>query len=396
MYNLILHYSQIANIIHWLPNAQIGEVGPPQASAHADAAEADEFASLFDAPVGAVTEDSQMAQVEDLDETAFLPLSQKVSLSPLHEESVAASASELLYSELSDRTNQLKLAQKEVQEYKLKCRALMSSLSETKKRVRVEAAAMTPDPDQEDDAAPKKRPSPSNEESASKQPPPAVAGDNSDDEVPPPEPPPLEPVSTEKVRPFQRLGSILCGYKDDQVTPGSEDLPFDLCAELCKEEAEEVAAWDSTTCESMHDAVMSALRLVYPHKKEIWFSKPFLVDPRGAATYWSRVLMRRHEIWSAAAKKAAALRKESLTQKIRRKIRERSVMRSKALSKAALLPKGDPFKTPVRRQHSGLSSDSDDENHKVIDLSQSPASASSSSSSTGASKAPPKAAPHPK
>lgn len=336
-----------------------------------------------------------MAQVEDLDEDSFLPLSQKVSLSPLNDESVAACASELLYSELSERTNQLKLAQKEIREYKLKCRALTSSLSESKKRYRIEAANQATDPELEADAAPKKRPSPSSDGSNDK-PPPARPQSDSDDEVPPPEPPPLEPVKSEKVRPFQRLGSVLCGYKDDQVVPGTGELPFDLCAELCKEEAEEVAAWDNSTCLSMHDAIMSALKLVYPHKKNEWFSRPFLVNPRGAAKYWSRVLMRRFEIWSAAAKKAAALRKESLTQKIRRKIRERSMSRSKALSKAALLPKRDPFKTPVRKKHTGLSSDSEEDDPKIIDLSQLPAAASSSAASASKASATPKAAPHPK
>ena len=133
---------------------------PPQA---AEPDNRDEFASLFDAPEGPVPEDSQMAQVEDLDAESFFPLSQKFSLSPLQEESVAASASELLFSELNEKTNQLKLAQKEVQEYKLKCQALKSSLSEAKKRNRADDAGPVPNPGIEADEAPKKRPSPSNE-----------------------------------------------------------------------------------------------------------------------------------------------------------------------------------------------------------------------------------------
>ena len=67
----------------------------------------------------------------------------------------------------------------------------------------------------------------------------------------------------------------------------------------------------------------------------------------------------------------------------------------KSLSKGALLSTLDPYKTPVRKHHTGLSSDSDDERPQVIDLSQSPA-ASSSAAAASASASPPKAAPHPK
>ena len=371
---------------------QVAFAANPQASvAEGD----DEFAAIFDSPVGLHAEQSQLPMVEDLDEDSFVPLGQKLSLSPLHNESVAASASELLYSELTEKTRLLELAKQEAQEFKSKCLALKSSLSAVKKRQRQDAQPVTPEPAVDPDAAPKKKPSPSNDEPKAGLAPAELPANESDDEVPPPEPPALQPVAKECVRPFQLLGSILCGYKDDKVVPGSEELPFDLCAELCKEEASEVSAWDPATCKRMHEAVLSALRLVYPHKKDAWFSRPFLVSPSGAAKYWSRVLMRRCEIWTAAAKKVAALHRESLEQRIRRKINERRMARMKSLSKGALAITPDPYKTPVRKQHPGLSSDSDDDHQPVIDLSQSPA-ASSSGSSASASVSPPKAAPHPK
>ena len=364
----------------------------PQASA---VNECDEFAAIFDMPVDLDVDESQLPPVVDLDEDSFIPLSQKLSLSPLHNESVAASASELLYSELTEKTQLLKLAQKETQVYKAKCQALLTSLAASKKRQRPNDPVSTPEASADPDEAPKKKPSPSNEEPIKGARPSEVNENDSDDEVLPPEPPALQPLEKERARPFQLLGSILCGYKDDKIVPGSEELPFDLCAELCKEEANEVSAWDSSTCQRMHEAILSALKLVYPHKKDQWFKRPFLVSPTGAAKYWARVLMRRFEIWSAAARKSAALHRESLEQKIRRKISERRAARMKSLSKSALAQSLDPYKTPVRNKHTGLSSDSDDENQNVIDLSQSPA-ASSSSSAASASAPTPKAAPHPK
>ena len=222
-----------------------------------------EFAAIFDSPLGPNLAQPQLPMVDDFDEDSFVPLSQKISLSPLHDESVAASASELLYADLTEKTRLLELAQKEANEYKMKCNALKSSLSAAKKRQRPQPPPATPVPAVDPDAAPKKRPSPSSDEPKAH-----VANDKppaheSDDEVPPPEPPALQPVAKERVRPFQLLGSILCGYKDEKVTPGSEELPFDLCAELCKEEASEVSAWDLPTCKRMHKAILSALKLVY-------------------------------------------------------------------------------------------------------------------------------------
>ena len=337
-------------------------------------------------------------EVEDLDENLF-PLSQKVSPSPLREESVAASASELLFSELTEKTKLLELARKETQELKLKYRALMSASSASKKRQREcvppQASAAVDEPDE----APKKKPSPDMAKAPPKPKVPEQSLSDSDDEVPPPEPPPLpsrRPVAAaEKTRLFEQLSSVLCAYKDDRIKPGSQELPFDICAELCREEAESVAAWDSSTRRRLHRAVISALRLVYPHKKDSWFKSPFLVSPSGAATYWSKVLTRRADIWKTAAAKAKSLHRESLQQRIRRKINERRQSRIKSLSKSAAAAASNPFKTPVKVSRSTLSSDSDGESNKVIDLSQSPAEPSDKPDAASAAGASPKMAPAP-
>ena len=48
--------------------------------------------------------------------------------------------------------------------------------------------------------------------------------------------------------------------------------------------------------------VVSALRVTYPHKKEIWFEQPFLKSAKAAAKYWSQVLKTRATIWERKAK----------------------------------------------------------------------------------------------
>ena len=337
-------------------------------------------------------------EVEDLDEN-FLPFSQKDDLPPPIEESVAASASELLFSELTEKTKQLELAKKEALEYKLKYDALMSASSSSKKRQRSavppQAAAAAIEPDE----APKKKPSPDVPKAPPKHEVPKQSLSDSDDEVPPPEPPPLaskQPAAAANdARLFDQLNSVLCAYKDNKIKPGSPELSFEVCAELCREEAESVAAWKPSTRKRMHRAVISALRLVYPHKKDSWFQSPFLLSPSGTAKYWSRVLVRRADIWKTAAESAKSLHRESLQQKIRRKINERRQSRIKSLSRSAAAASNDPFKTPVRASRSVLSSDSDDEPHKVIDLSKSPAEASSKSAGAAAADASPKLAPAP-
>ena len=378
-----------------LPLPQAG--GPSAADAPIDVN--DEFRHLFDSPVGDSAALPDGAEVEDLDEN-FLPLSQKVSLSPLPEESIAASASELLFSELTEKTKLLELARKEAQQYKLKCQALMTASSAAKKRQRDPVPPLASAAAVEPDEAPKKKPSPEGAKAPCKPEASKQSLSDSDDEVPPPEPPPLRSEQPSagpgKVRLFEQLNSVLCAYKDKTIRPGSQELPFDICTELCKEEAQTVAAWNPSTCKRFHEAVVSALRLVYPHKRDSWFESPFLLSPTGAAKYWSRVLSRRADIWRTAATKAKALHRESLQQKIRRKIDERRQSRIKSLSKSAAVAANDPFKTPVKSLRSVLSSDSDDETNNVIDLSQSPLEAASKSAGAAAAVPSPKMAPAPK
>lgn len=340
-------------------------------------------------------------------EEEFFPLSQKLSLSPLHDEAVSASASELLYSELSEKNKLLEKAQKEAREYKIKCDALMSSMAKVKKRQRDEPPRASPalDPNV-DDEAPRKKPSPTPSEkleTPSKLSPPEHP---SDDDVPPPASRLGDDVSPPRTpKPFEQLHSILCAYKAKKVVPGSSELPFDLCALLCKEEGMAAAQWTPHRCIKLHRAVLSALKLVYPSKMKSWFQKPFLRSPTGTAKYWAQVLTRRAEIWQAAADRAAARAlppQESLKDRIRRKIAERKAERVNSLS-AAFRPKGRKASArrltpPAQKLRSGLSSDSDDAVNNVIDLSQSPAAASSSASSHAASTSagsPPKMAPHP-
>ena len=93
------------------------------------------------------------------------------------------------------------------------------------------------------------------------------SGSSSDDDIDiPPAVPSQKAEAAPKSRLFQQLNSLLCAYKDGKVNPGSKELPFDICAELCKEEAESVKAWDSATRKHFHPHVISALKIVYPNK----------------------------------------------------------------------------------------------------------------------------------
>ena len=342
-------------------------------------------------------------------ENEFLPLSRKLSLSPLNEEEVSVSASELLYSELSEKNQLLEKAQKEALDYKLKCEALLSTLSENnKKRQREQSSPATPNAAcPNPDEAPKKKPSPppaSAHEAAAAVSTPAM---QSDDEVPAPaQHPPV--IGFKFSKPYELLHSILCAYKAKQVIPGSAELPFDLCALMCKEEATATEKWSTGNCATYHKAVLSALRLVYPNKTEAWFAKPFLQSPTGAAKYWARVLTRRAQIWQAAADKKASTSlpppyQEPLQDRIRRKIAERKAARINSLSRSFSGSRSKASAaSSVRKQPSGLSSDSDETAATVIDLSQSPAASSASapsgpsSASSTSGDSPPKAAPHPK
>ena len=70
----------------------------------------------FQTPDKATSEHRQSPD-QLLSPTEFIPLSQKVSFSPMLDESLSASASELLYSELTEKNELLKKAQSEAREY---------------------------------------------------------------------------------------------------------------------------------------------------------------------------------------------------------------------------------------------------------------------------------------
>ena len=351
----------------------------------------------------------------------FLPLSQKFSLSPLNDEELSISASELLYSELSDQKELLVKAQQEARDYKLKCEALLSTLTESKKRQREEARAELARANEvRPDEAPKKKPSPEPKPNAVPKPtkapvpvvqpaakaaprppvPTASVACHSDDDVPAPDPQPVK-LDFEFKKPYETLHSILCAYKAKQIIPGSTELPFDLCASMCKEEADNVKKWSPDTCATYHKALISALKLVYPNKVKSWFDKPFLRNPTSTAVYWARVLTRRSEIWQAAADRRAATtlpppHQEPLKDRIRRRIAERKAERLNSLSVSFRSSKARSFSSPPPKASVSLSSDSDEPSATVIDLSQSPAASSSSNTSPASSDSPPKAAPHPK
>jgi len=281
--------------------------------------------------------------------------------------SVLTSASELKFAE----TELLRVANERSRQWELKCEALASALVASKKRQRArdrDGLAAEADCELEN---PKKKASPP------EQPKVVEVPHESDDEVPPPVYVPVsDPPTPKGCRLFEQISSVLCAYKDGKLVPGPDHIPYDICAELCKDEVSLVLGWSSAEKVKFRPAVVSALRLVYPHKKEAWFSKPFLLDPEGAASYWSKVLARRAEIWTATAdrKKAAerVAHKSSLKERIRAKIASRKAMRVASL-RPLVKSKNFVYQTPTRtKARDIISSDSETETGFVVDLSGSP------------------------
>ena len=331
--------------------------------------------------------------LDDLEEV--IPLSQKSADSPPPllevDESLPASATDLLYEELSKKTKLLRIAVQEAHQFRRSYEKLSAKIKSKKKRSRDEpSVSATP----EAEATPKKRPSPD----PPVEPTARTAGDpssKSDDEVALPAPVDASaknPRPKSNNKPFEELNSILCAYKDKKIRPGSTNLPFEICVELCNEEIERVEKdWGPAERTRFHKPILSALRLVYPNKRKEWFGSPFLLDPTTAAQYWVKVLTRRSEIWEAAAKKLASSASRSATsqltleQRIRQKIMHRKndrILSLRAAAKAA--GSSNPYKTPPRRPSNGLSSS--DSEHEVVDLSRSPAEASASSKSRSSLK----------
>ena len=301
---------------------------------------------------------------------------------PAAPESVPISASELLLAGLNEKkellrieSERLRIEKAQTSALKLRCEALSSQLMASKKRQREasnDASAL------DAPTNPQKKPSPSPPRMATPRPMP-TADPQSDDDVPAP----IEEVlsaAVPEVREFDKLSSILCAYKDKKIVPGSIDFPFEVCADLCRDEAQMVLGWSPANKASLRPNVISALRLVYPDKREDWFSSHFLMSPSGAAKYWARVLARRAEIWDVASARLASRANKkapnSVVERLRIKIAER---KSKRLSN--LITGGssnNPYLTPARKAFCALtSSDSEDEGSNMVDLSQSPASASS-------------------
>ena len=314
--------------------------------------------------------------------------------------SVAASASELLFDDLSEKTKLLRIASMEADQYKKRCLALAAELASVKKRSRSSAKIDAPAPGDATPEVPKKKRSPpeatrSEKRAAqhvdqvpnkgqTKQPLPSAAmaskvSKDSDDEVPAPAA--VLPAAPPRAKAFEDLSSILCAYKDkdrpasEKIVPGSADLPFNVCADLCRDEVQAIHSWSNAELARFHPAILSALRVVYPNKKAEWFKSKFLQSHKDTAEYWVQVLTRRAEIWDAAAARvatvavpAAAFRKP-LRDRIRDKIKQRKEGKIASLKAAAASSCKPP---PKASGGAPSSSDSDTPPAFVVDLSKSP------------------------
>ena len=294
------------------------------------------------------------------------------------DESIPASASELLLVGYKEKSELLRVATAQARAYKLRAEALAGLLAASNKRPRVSIEPKDVIPSVEVPTNPMKKHSPN--------PPPTKIvdqpeiGHDSDDEVPVPLQEPEAAIATQD-RSFDHLSSILCAYKDKKIVPGSIDFPFDVCADLCRDEARVVYSWSPADKKRLRPSIISALRLVYPDKKTTWYNNHFLSSENGAATYWARVLKRRAEIWDAAAARLAIGSHQeaanSVVERIRRKIANRKCKRLSSIASA--VPSDNPYITPERKAFcaSLSSSDSDGGGPNTVDLSQSPPTASS-------------------
>ena len=307
--------------------------------------------------------------------------------------SMPTSASELLLSELTDKTVQLRIAKLRNSELETHRGELEKRFAELEKRVasntkrpREVAPVQVADVPVEN---PKKRPSPEPIENPKKRPSPepavapvvpavvyTVVDIGSDDDVPTAAML-VEPAALvqDPSRLFETLHSVLCAYKDKKIRPGSQDLPFDICADLCRDEADLANAWPLDAKVRLLPCILSALKLVYPNKKDEWFAKPFLSDAVATTTYWTRVLLRRAAIWDAAATRLKSQRKlthrSSLKRRIKDKIAQRKAARLSSIDRSSSA--GYVYKTPVKQTAFSLSSsDSDLDDGAVVDLSFSP------------------------
>ena len=102
-----------------------------------------------------------------------------------------------------------------------------------------------------------------------------------------------------KLPTFEDLNSIVCECAMDRVKPTHKgDITFDLCAELCDEEIEEMDKWGNDQKKRCHPMIISALRMLFPKKSDSWFkSKRYLQSPKGTALYWRKVLVQKSRAW---------------------------------------------------------------------------------------------------
>ena len=164
---------------------------------------------------------------------------------------------------------------------------------------------------------------------------PAPDGDSQDD----------DDCAAAKDEAYKGLHSILCAYKDKsnkEVDPRDEsnEITFEVCAELCEEETAETAKWSQSEIVNRHPMIISALKLVYKDKNRKWFEQAFLKSPKGAQKYWIKVLKRRAVIWRESHKKIKLLKakpvadRKSLSQKLREKISQKKKERTGVSSKS--------------------------------------------------------------
>ena len=194
-------------------------------------------------------------------------------------QSIAGSASAQLKKDLDRKAELLREANKKAEAFRLRCEALESKLKESRKKRKSPDAPKASAKEPESLPRPPKKAKPFKDIIGA-----AEAPDNgdTDDEVPSPD----EAKLSNSNKLYEGLNSILCAYKSGKVTPSTDgNITFKMVAELCEEDAINASKWSKHSIVQRHPMVLSALRLVYPNKKDSWFQKPFLKSAKGAHKY---------------------------------------------------------------------------------------------------------------
>ena len=100
---------------------------------------------------------------------------------------------------------------------------------------------------------------------------------------------------------YRGLDSLLCADFDstNKITVGEGNLTYSVAADLLREEIKEIPTWPAQLKRLRHPMVVSAIALVYPSEIQTLLKRSFMKSTDKITAYWSDVLTKFQESWSA-------------------------------------------------------------------------------------------------